>query len=89
VGLLSTILRFLFVLLLVRLAVRFVVAVVQGYRGTAPGRPRVPGAVDLVRDRVCNTYLPRERALVAVVGGRTEHFCSPACRDRATPALPS
>jgi hypothetical protein len=39
--------------------------------------------VDLVRDRVCNTFLPRARALPAVVGGREEHFCSVACRDRA------
>jgi hypothetical protein len=37
----------------------------------------------MVRDRVCNTFLPRQRALRAVVGGREEHFCSAACRDRA------
>ena len=43
--------------------------------------------VDMVRDRICNTFLPRERAVSAVVGGRQMHFCSPACRDRAL-ALP-
>jgi hypothetical protein len=42
-----------------------------------------PAPAPLVRDRVCNTFLPRERALVAVVDGREEHFCSTACRDRA------
>jgi hypothetical protein len=37
----------------------------------------------MVRDRVCDTFLPRSRALVATVAGREQHFCSPACRDRA------
>jgi hypothetical protein len=88
VGFLSTILRFLFVLMVVRLVLRFVVAVVQGYRGT-PAETRAPAAMDLVRDRMCNTFVPRDRALTAVIGGRTEHFCSPACRDRAALSLPS
>jgi hypothetical protein len=37
----------------------------------------------LVRDHVCDTFLPRSRALVATVDGREQHFCSEACRDRA------
>lgn len=46
------------------------------------GRPsRV--SEDLVRDPVCNTHVPRSRALTAVVQGREEYFCSEACRDRA------
>ncbi len=78
--------RFVIALLLVRIAFRFVAGLVQGLRG----RPSAPGAgsVDMVRDRVCNTFLPRERALTAVVGGREMHFCSAACRDRAL-ALPA
>jgi hypothetical protein len=50
-------------------------------------RPSAPppkrGSSDLVRDRVCNTFLPRDRAVFAVVKGREEAFCSAACRDRA------
>jgi len=42
----------------------------------------------MVRDRVCNTFLPRARAVTALVGGREMHFCSAACRDRAL-ALPA
>lgn len=38
---------------------------------------------DLVFDSICNTYLPRDRALHAVVGGREQHFCSAECRGRA------
>jgi hypothetical protein len=87
VTLLANILRFLFLLLLARLLFRFVAGAIQGYRGAAPVTG--PRDLDLVRDRVCNTYLPRERALVAVVDGRTEHFCSAACRDRAAGLLPA
>ncbi|HEX6739196.1 MAG TPA: hypothetical protein VF310_13035 [Vicinamibacteria bacterium] len=77
------VLRILAALLLVRLLFRFVAGVIRGYRGD--DRPR---SLEMVRDRVCNTFLPRERALRALVDGREEHFCSAACRDRALrPAL--
>jgi hypothetical protein len=76
------------VLLLLRLFLRFVAAFVRGL--TSPSTPRTEqgsAATELVRDRVCNTFLPRERALVAKVGGREEHFCSAACRDKAVALL--
>jgi YHS domain-containing protein len=49
------------------------------------GATRAPSrkAEDLVRDPVCNTYVPRSRALTAVVEGREAYFCSEACRERA------
>lgn len=72
-------LRILALLLILRLVFRFVASVVRGYRGEAG--PSLP--TDMVRDRICNTFLPRQRALHAVIGGREEHFCSAACRDRA------
>jgi hypothetical protein len=80
---LARLVRFLVLLLLVRIALRFVVAVVEGYRGARAKEPRAAAATEMVRDRVCDTFLPRARALVATVGGREQHFCSPACRDRA------
>ena len=76
-----TLLRVLLVLLLLRLLARFVAGAIRGYRGA----PR-PSARELVRDRVCNTFVARERALVASISGRDEHFCSAACRDRALAA---
>ena len=66
--------RFLVVLFLVRLGLRLLVS-------ARAGRAPESRSGDLVRDRVCNTYLPRDRALEAVIGGRTEHFCSAQCRD--------
>ncbi len=76
---LALIIRILAAMLLVRMAFRFVANVIEGLQG-----PRPPAApAPLVRDRVCNTFLPRDRAIEAVVTGRLEHFCSAACRDRA------
>ena len=50
---------------------------------TRGGRRAVPGQTDgeMVRDRVCNTFLPRPRALI-VNGEDGEHFfCSERCRQ--------
>jgi len=78
---LGILLRILAVLFVVRLVVRFVTHVLVGLKGQPTS--------ELVRDRVCNTFLPRARALTVVVGGREEHFCSTACRDRARAVLPT
>jgi YHS domain-containing protein len=36
----------------------------------------------MVRDRVCNTFLPEEKALRVEEDGEEHFFCSEACRDR-------
>ena len=84
-ALLVGLLRLLLVLLVVRLVGRFVVSAVRGYRGqvAAPAAGPRMASRELVRDRVCNTFVARDRALVAAVGGELEHFCSAACRDLA------
>ena len=75
--------RFLFLLFVVRLVVRGLAPLFAPRRAAAP-RAAPPKVIeDLVRDRVCNTFVPRARALTAAVAGRDEHFCSAACRDRA------
>jgi hypothetical protein len=84
IQLLALALRAALVLFFVRLFLRFVAAVVRGYKGESPSRPdALPRGGDLVRDRVCNTFVPRSRALEARVDGETQYFCSPACRDSA------
>lgn len=91
VALLVGLLRILLVLLFIRLVGRFVISVIRGYRGeVGPPPPRAPiGARDLVRDRICNTFVARDRAVVATVGGASESFCSVACRDAALAAAPA
>jgi hypothetical protein len=71
--------RLVVVLLIVRFVLRFLAAVVQGYQGA----PRREAATEMVRDRVCDTFVPRARALMVIVDGREQYFCSPACRERA------
>jgi hypothetical protein len=73
---LTAVVRFLLVLFVVRLGLRLFAAARGPRPSSGPGQ-------DLVRDRVCNTFVPRDRALSLMVGGRTEHFCSAECRDRA------
>jgi uncharacterized protein len=78
-------------LLIIRIVLR---GLARLFRGASSGArpaaapPQPPrGIEDLVFDRVCQTYVPRSRALAARVGGREELFCSAACRDKALAAV--
>ncbi|MFI5183534.1 MAG: hypothetical protein ACHQNV_03985 [Vicinamibacteria bacterium] len=74
-------------LLLVRMALRALAGLTRGASPRGPrSAPRGKPAADLVRDHVCNTFLPRDRALCVVIAGHEEHFCSAACRDKALAA---
>ena len=81
--LLAGIVRVLVVLFILRLALRFLAGL---FRSRGKGTPPLPTGVDMVRDRMCNTFVPRGRALHATLAGRQEHFCSARCRDRALAA---
>ena len=77
--------RALSALMAVRLLGRFVRGVMEGMQEDEPAAP--PAGTEMVRDQVCNTFVPRGRALRATIGGREAFFCSPACRARAQAAL--
>ena len=47
-------------------------------RSVRPARP----AGRMVRDRICETFIPEESALRLGKGGEVHYFCSPSCRDR-------
>ncbi len=72
------IIRFLVVMLLVRLVWKFVSGVVEG----AARRPQVAPAkgVPLVRDPMCGTYVDQTRALTLRRKGEMHYFCSENCR---------
>lgn len=58
-------------------------AFVAGLRGA--GRPtpaRRAGTDELVKDPVCETYIPRRKAISRGSGSETRYFCSAACADR-------
>ena len=52
----------------------------RGARDAAGKGPR--RARELVRDKVCNTFLARDSAISARVGQETLYFCSEECRCR-------
>ena len=84
----ARLLLFAFRILAALYLVRLLLGWLRGLARPAAGRDEAPAnrgqvAADLVRDRVCNTFLPRERAVRAVIDGHEEYFCSTACRDRA------
>ena len=54
----------------------------RGNARGASGAARAARAGALVRDRVCNTFLPRDRAIELSVSGQAHYFCSEDCRTR-------
>ena len=73
-------LRVILVIVLVRALWRLLRGVLEGagYSRAAS----LPHGVRLVRDPVCGTYVPQERALTAhTASGGTAFFCSEACRS--------
>ncbi|MGB8951458.1 MAG: YHS domain-containing protein [Candidatus Aminicenantales bacterium] len=43
-------------------------------------RPRLSGM--MVKDQICNTYLPKEEAIREVFDGKEYFFCSKECRQK-------
>ena len=54
----------------------------QGPSESAAARETPSEIEPMVRDRVCNTFLLRSRALTLRAGGEEHHFCSEACRAK-------
>ena len=69
---------------------RLVNAGVRGARRASqvPGRDRLGRSVSMVRDRVCNTFLPESSALVSTIAGEKHYFCSDRCRSKFLAGAP-
>lgn len=85
---LGLIVRLLAILLILRLAIQFVGGLMRGLQGPARPAPKSTArrdslATDLVRDPICNTFVPRSSAIAGRLEGRDVYFCSGACRDTA------
>lgn len=65
--------------LMLRHLVRMAFGAVRGQGADSAGRPR---REELVRDRVCNTFLPKEKALQHGAPGGILYFCSENCLER-------
>jgi YHS domain-containing protein len=77
-------LAFAVLLLLVFLVLRAAVAgFLAGYGSTGrTGGTRRALRNDLVKDPVCETYVPRRGALARTAGSVTYYFCSAACAEK-------
>ena len=64
---------------LIYLVVRFILG---PFRRTRPQRPPRELSGNMIKDEVCNTYLPQEDAVRASVDGTDHFFCSRECRDQ-------
>ncbi len=68
--------------LIIRASVRaFLAGLGVGARPATPQRARRD---ELVKDPVCETYIPRQKAISRGSGADTRYFCSAACADKFT-----
>lgn len=70
------------VMILRRLAGLFAGDARRAQGGRDQARERGGRATELVRDRVCNTFVPKDRALTLKESGQIHFFCSEQCRTR-------
>ena len=76
------ILELVLIMVFARTFWRVIGAIMEGLQGTPAGRARAPDRRGvLVRDPVCGTYVPQDRAVAVVQNGQPLFFCSVACRD--------
>jgi YHS domain-containing protein len=68
------------VLIVARLAWRFVYAILEG--AGMLKEPRERTAVKLVRDPVCGVFVVPSQALTSGTGTSTRYFCSEKCRKQ-------
>jgi YHS domain-containing protein len=74
--------RFIFYAVIGYLIYKFVMYVLAPQPGKrTPDRAESLSGV-MVKDEVCNTYLPREDAVKETIEGVDYYFCSPACRGK-------
>jgi uncharacterized protein len=76
--------QLLFLVLLVALAY-LISNLMFPKRRISPGTPRQAPTVvteDMVRDPVCQLYLPRSEAIRRTIHGQEQFFCSPGCLDK-------
>jgi YHS domain-containing protein len=70
----------LLVFLILRASVH---AFLRGLRGGGhPRTTRRAGLDELVKDPVCETYIPRRKAIARGAGPDARFFCSVACADK-------
>ena len=52
---------------------------IRELKGKKDPEQALPGKGEMLQDPVCRTYVPREHAVSASIGGQTYYFCSQDC----------
>jgi YHS domain-containing protein len=74
--------RFVFYLIIAYIIYLFLRLLMAPRRRARPGRAAREASGIMVKDEVCNTYLPRDDAIRENWDGKEFFFCSPACRGK-------
>ncbi|MBN2408821.1 MAG: hypothetical protein JXE07_03715 [Candidatus Aminicenantes bacterium] len=74
--------RFLFYIILAYVIYLFVRLLLFPRRLSRRDRPRPRLSGMMVKDEVCNTYLPKDEAILDRIDGKDHYFCSEACRRK-------
>jgi hypothetical protein len=74
--------RRLLVLILAAVGIYWLLRRLRPARRPATGNESAQQGGRMVRDRMCNKFLPRSSALLLKDGEEEHFFCSEACRDR-------
>ena len=69
----------IFALIVIRIAWRFVLAIMEGAGMVRSSAPRA--SAKLVRDPICGVFVLPSRALTSGSGDGTKYFCSEKCRN--------
>ncbi len=72
-------LNILFLLFVLYLVVKVLIGFAYLSRQRRKRREQLGG--EMVQDPVCETYIPRSRAIEKKVSGQTVYFCSQECAD--------
>lgn len=77
-----TFIRLILIFILAYVAA-FVIRAFLSFFRTRPKNEEKPKTLKtMVKDEVCNMYIPKDEALREVKDGREYYFCSQACRSR-------
>jgi YHS domain-containing protein len=73
------IILYAFLIYVIYLLIRFFRTLSKVKKSAPPPKP----VSDLmVKDQMCNTYLPKEEAIKEIYQGKEYYFCSDACRHK-------
>ena len=58
------------------------VLLIRSFLSTGNQKKRNPAVIaEMVKDPNCETYIPKEEAIIKVVRGASHYFCSDACAE--------